>query len=242
MLGDFFSQSFLFHDIIFGKKSFFRTVLFSDTIEMMIPEMILQPLLTGLSVGVFCLTYCFPFMGSFLTAEDRPLRKNTLLVFQFLGGRLAGYVCIGLIAGYLGEKLNFGWLRLMTDISFILLSTLLFFYLIGLIREKSPFCAFSNRLKGKNPFAMGFLMGINLCPPFLLAISYVISRGQFLYGAIYFMLFFLSSSIYFLPLIFSGFLSRTKEFRIMARLSGFLVAVIFFIYGCYSILHNIHEI
>ncbi|HOW58386.1 MAG TPA: sulfite exporter TauE/SafE family protein [Candidatus Omnitrophota bacterium] len=206
----------------------------------MTSEMIFQPLLAGLSVGAFCLTYCFPFMGSFLTVEDRPFKKNTLIVLQFLGGRLAGYLCIGILAGYSGEKLNSGLLRLMTDISFLLLSLILFLYLVGLVREKNPLCAGSARLKGKSPFTMGFLMGINLCPPFLLAVSYVISQHYVLYGMIYFFLFFLSSSIYFLPLIFVGFLARTKEFRFMARLSGFVVAGIFFIYGIYSILHNIH--
>jgi len=85
---------------------------------------------------------------------------------------------------------------------------------------------------------MGFFMGINLCPPFLLSVTYVFSRHSTLYGMVYFALFFLTSSLYFLPIVFVGFASRTREFRIMARASGFLVAVIFLIYGIYSIVHN----
>ena len=85
---------------------------------------------------------------------------------------------------------------------------------------------------------MGFFMGINLCPPFLLSVTYVFSRHSALYGMAYFSLFFLASSIYFLPMVFVGLASRAKEFRTVARASGFLVAGIFFIYGIYSILHN----
>jgi sulfite exporter TauE/SafE len=199
--------------------------------------MILQPLLAGLSVGAFCLTYCFPFMGAFFGAQTRSLRKNFLVLLEFLGGRLAGYLCFGLLTGYLGEKLDPRWLRLATDISFIALSLALFLYLLGLVREKN-FCKPPDWLRDRSPALMGFFMGINLCPPFLLSVTYVFSKHSALYGMIYFALFFLASSIYFLPLVFVGLASRAQDFRRMARISGFLVAGIFFIYGIYSILHN----
>ena len=200
-------------------------------------ELVLQPLLAGLSVGAFCLTYCFPFMGVFLGAEERGTKKNLLVLLEFLAGRLAGYLCFGLLVGYLGEKLDPRWLRYTTDISFIVLSLALLFYLLGLIREKN-FCLPPKFLKARGPVLMGFFMGINLCPPFLLSVTYVFSRHSALYGMAYFALFFLASSVYFLPIVFVGLASRAKEFRTVARASGFLVAGIFFIYGIYSILHN----
>ena len=85
---------------------------------------------------------------------------------------------------------------------------------------------------------MGFFMGINLCPPFLLSVTYVFSKHSPFYGMAYFALFFLASSIYFLPLVFLGLASKAREFQRVARVSGFLVAGIFFIYGIYSVLHN----
>ena len=199
--------------------------------------MILQPLLAGLSVGAFCLTYCFPFMGVFFVAETRDIRKNLRVLGEFLAGRLVGYLCFGLLVGYLGQTLDPRWLRLATDISFIALSLVLFFYLLGVIREKS-FCKTPRWLKSRSPVFMGFFMGINLCPPFLLSLTYVLSRKSPFYGMVYFALFFLASSIYFLPLAFVGLASKAQEFRRMARFSGFLVAAIFFIYGIYSIIHN----
>lgn len=200
-------------------------------------ELILQPLLAGLSVGAFCLTYCFPFIGTFFGAEERSPKKNFLILLEFLGGRLAGYLCFGLLVGYLGEKFDPRWLRRATDISFIVLSLALFFYLLGLVREKN-FCRPPKFLKARSPMLMGFFMGINLCPPFLLSVTYVFSRHSALYGMAYFALFFLASSLYFLPTVFVGLASRAKEFRTMARTSGFLVATLFFIYGIYSLVHN----
>lgn len=85
---------------------------------------------------------------------------------------------------------------------------------------------------------MGFFMGINLCPPFLLSVTYVFSEHSPFYGAVYFALFFLASSVYFLPLVFVGLASRAREFRIMSRASGFIVSGIFLVYGLYSLLHN----
>ncbi len=200
-------------------------------------ELILQPLLAGLSVGAFCLTYCFPFMGTFFAAEERSSKKNFLILLEFLAGRLAGYLCFGLLVGYLGEKFDPEWLRRATDISFIVLSLVLLFYLLGLVREKT-LCPTPKFLKSRSPLVMGFFMGINLCPPFLLSVTYVFSQHSPLYGMLYFTLFFLASSLYFLPVVFVGLASRAKEFRTMARASGFLVAIIFFIYGIYSIVHN----
>ena len=201
-------------------------------------EFVLQPLLTGLSVGAFCLTYCFPFMGVIFGAEERGTKKNFLILLEFLMGRLAGYLCFGLLAGYLGERFNPHCLRRATDLSFIVLALALLLYLAGITHEKD-FCRTPSWLRNRNPAFMGFFMGINLCPPFLMSVAYVFSKQNTLYGLLYFALFFLSSSLYFLPLMFLGLASKTQTFRTVARISGFMVAAIFFIYGIYSLLHNI---
>ena len=201
-------------------------------------ELVLQPIFAGLSVGAFCLTYCFPFMGVFFGAEERGTKKNFFILLEFLGGRLAGYLCFGLLVGYLGEKFDPRVLRLATDISFIILSLALLFYLFGLVREKI-FCRTPRWVKDRGPAFMGFFLGVNFCPPFLLSVTYVFSRQSALYGMFYFALFFLASSLYFLPIMFVGLASRAKEFRTLARTSGFMVSGIFLVYGFYSLLHNI---
>jgi sulfite exporter TauE/SafE len=176
-------------------------------------------------------------MGVVLGAEERSPRKNFRVLLEFLAGRLAGYLCFGLLVGYLGEMLDPRWLRRATDVSFIVLSVVLLLYLLGLVREKN-FCRTPPWLKNSHPAFMGFFMGINVCPPFLLSVAYVFSQHNPLYGAVYFALFFLASSVYFLPIVFIGLASRAREFRTVARASGILIAVIFFIYGVYSMIRS----
>ena len=199
-------------------------------------SLLIQPLVAGLSVGAFCLTRCFPFMAPLVAAEDRPLHRNLFIVLEFLTGRLAGYLCFGILAGWLGERFGSRWLKLGTDLSFILLSIVLVFYLLGLIREQGLFCRASTFFRTRSPALMGFLMGINICPPFLLSVLYVFAQKSPFYGMVYFALFFLASSVYFLPMIFIGMLASTRDFRKIARWSGFLTAFLFFSYGIYSLL------
>jgi sulfite exporter TauE/SafE len=196
---------------------------------------IIQPVLTGLSLGAFCLSYCFPFLATFMASAPRDVKDNSKLILRFIFGRLLGYLMFGLIFGFLGEKLQSPFLTLITDLSLILISMVLILYLCGLLKEKKEGCP-SQKLQEKNAVTMGFLMGINICPPFLLSLPYVFSLHSTALGVIYFLIFFMVSSVYFLPMIFVGMLGKIKEFQIVARLSGFVCAGIFIFYGGYSII------
>jgi len=195
---------------------------------------ILQPVLVGLSLGAFCLSYCFPFLATFMASEARGLKDNSKLIVRFIFGRFLGYILFGFIFGFLGEKLQSPFLTLITDLSLILISIILILYLCGLLKEKKGICA-SQKFQNHDAMLMGFLMGINICPPFLLSLPYVFSLHSTWLGVVYFLIFFLASSIYFLPMIFVGMLGKIKEFQIVARLSGFICAGIFIFYGGYSI-------
>ena len=198
---------------------------------------ILQPIFVGLSLGAFCLSYCFPFLATFIASEPRGVKDNAKLIFRFIFGRLLGYVMFGLIFGFLGEKYQSPFLTLLTDLSLILISIILILYLCGLLKQTEETCLVS-KLRNRNAMMMGFLMGINICPPFLLSLPYVFSLHSTWLGVVYFLIFFLTSSIYFLPMIFVGWLGKIKEFQTVARLSGFICAGIFIFYGGYSIIRT----
>ncbi len=195
---------------------------------------IIQAVFAGLSLGVFCLSYCFPFLATFMASQPRSLKDNSHLVLRFILGRLLGYLLFGSIFGYLGEKFQSRTLTIITDISLILISIILILYLSGLIKQKK-ICA-AQKFQNRNCLLMGFLMGINLCPPFLLSIPYVFSLHSVLESVLYFLVFFAVSCIYFIPMIWVGMLARIKEFQTIARLSGFICAGIFIIYGCFSMI------
>jgi sulfite exporter TauE/SafE len=197
-------------------------------------EIFVQPILLGFSSGVFCMSYCFPFVVPFVVFEKRKLKEDFKVVLKFVFGRLFGYLIFGAIFGYLGEKITNRTVDLFFFLSLSSLSFLLILYSIGLIREKKEIC-FPSRFKNTTPFLMGFLMGINVCPPFLMALNYVFLLHAFLEGILFFFLFFLGTTIYFLPLAFLGFLNKIKEFRVVARISGILVGLLFLVYSFYKI-------
>jgi len=197
-------------------------------------EIFVQPILLGFSSGVFCMSYCFPFVAPFVVFEKRKLKEDFKIVLKFVFGRLFGYLIFGAIFGYLGEKITNRTIDLFFFLSLFILSFLLILYSIGLMREKKEIC-FRSRFKNATPLLMGFLMGINVCPPFLMALNYVFLLHAFLAGILFFFLFFLGTTIYFLPLAFLGFLNKIKEFRVVARISGILVGLLFLVYSFYKI-------
>jgi len=196
---------------------------------------LLKPIFAGLALGAFCLSYCFPFLATFVASDHRSPKENSKLILCFLTGRFLGYMLFGEIIGYLGEKLNSPLLTLVADIAIIVISILLILYLCGILKEKEENCS-SKKFQQHSALMMGFLGGINVCPPFLLSIPYILSLHSTFLGVVYFFIFFWVSSIFFLPVVFVGMLAKIKEFKSIARISGFISAGIFIIYGAYSII------
>ena len=97
------------------------------------------------------------------------------------------------------------------------------------------------KIQKPNAVVMGFLLGINICPPFLLSLSYVASLGDILKSVLYFVIFFFASSVYFIPMVFVGMLARIKELQKTAQVSGIMAAGIFMYYGAYSIISNLYK-
>lgn len=196
-------------------------------------NLFLQPFLLGLSVGIYCLAYCLPFVGSYLVSEKRRASQNFKIILQFIGGRFIGYLLFGAFFGYLGEKIDNPTINLILIISLLVLSIFLVLHALGLLKPEW-LCLFKiDKYKKRLPLMMGFLMGINICPPFLISLTYVLTLGNIWKGIIYFVMFFMGTSLYFLPITFLGFLNKMKEFRLMARLAGLIVGLGFFIYGLY---------
>ena len=200
-------------------------------------QFFIQPVLAGLSVGAFCMSYCFPFLATFIASEERPAQRNLGLIFYFMLGRFLGYAAFGAVFGFLGEQLKSPFLTLITDISLILVSMVMILHITGLLKQKDNLCL-ASKLHNRNAIVMGFLMGINICPPFILSLTYVVSLNDVLKSVLYFVIFFFASSIYFLPMVFVGMLAKIKELQKTAQISGILAACVFIIYGGYSIMKH----
>ena len=208
-------------------------------------DYLIQPFLLGISTGIFCFTYCVPFIAPYLVAEERKLKKNFRIILEFILGRLGGYVLFGAIFGYLGEKISNQAVNLILIVSLIVLAIVLIVYSLGFLKPRGMFCSAKYiKFKAKTPLLMGFLMGINICPPFLMSLAYVFTLHSAFKGIIYFLMFFLGTTLYFLPVTFLGYLGKMKEFRFVARTAGIIVGLAFLVYGIYyiikgtTIIHN----
>jgi sulfite exporter TauE/SafE len=194
--------------------------------------MIWQGFLLGLSTGVFCLGYCAPVFVPYVLAEGRPrLGMNLGLVGQFLLGRLAAYALFGLVAGYLGVWVGGSLPRWIIALSLVGLSLLLILYALAQSLPRPGLCRFVGGHSARMPLVLGFLTGINPCPPFLLATASVFEGADPLGGVLLFVAFFVGTSLYMLPLTFVGLLSRYEQIREVARLTAIIVGVVFLLMG-----------
>jgi len=201
-------------------------------------HLFIQPFLLGLSIGLYCFAYCFPFVGPYLVSEKRRGIENFKLILQFITGRFFGYLLFGAFFGYLGEKIDSPTINLILVISLMVLSVFLILHALGLFKPEWLCALKIEKHRKRFPLVMGFLMGINLCPPFLISLTYVLTLHSLWKGIVYFVMFFIGTSLYFLPLTFLGFLNKMKEFRLMARLAALIVGIGFLIYGFYFLIRG----
>ena len=196
--------------------------------------MVINALFLGFSLGVYCLAYCVPIIGPlFLSKENASFKANVKTLGFFLLGRFLAYCMFGLVIGIVGsytKHIAFFQYRIVGFFFTVLGLCMVFYGIIPLFSHKK-LCVVSEKLlqKEQSMFFIGFLAGINICPPFLLAITYALSIGTVVNSIVFFFFFFLATTVYILPFIFSGFLSRFKDIRVAARITS-IIAGIWFAY------------
>jgi sulfite exporter TauE/SafE len=200
----------------------------------MIPTLVAKALLLGLSTGLFCAGFCVPLVGPLLLSnESRSVRRSASRVGLFLAGRLVAYLLFGLVFGALGGALSRVWSvkTVLLPLVYAILGVMMIVYAVVKSFPHIGFCrAVSPRIRSGWYLALvGFLAGINLCPPFLLAVTTVMDIGGALRGVLFFLVFFVATSIYLLPLFFAGWVSRFSSVRFAGRVAA-LLAGLYFLY------------
>jgi sulfite exporter TauE/SafE len=181
----------------------------------------------GLSVGVYCIGTCLPLFIPILLSNKRTTKKGFLLVLEFSLGRLLGYLLFGLLIGYLGQLLQNEVLHIIVALGNIWAGFLMILYSLGTIDKK--ICALIPFKKIKWAFLLGLLTGVNICPPFLASLTHIFNLMNAYWAVLYFLLFFLGTSVYIVPAAFFQFFSRSKVVRKIAQVSGVLVGFYFII-------------
>ncbi len=204
----------------------------------------MQGFILGLASGTTCLAYCAPVLVPFLLGEGNRTRQNLTILAKFLGGRLGGYLLFALLAWATNRFLlgaatlsqNTSLHSLVFGVTYIALAGLLLFY--GLAKAPTV-CAGSlrgvrvylQRWPALLPFGLGFLTGLNLCPPFLLAFTGAASSGSLLESLFFFAMFFLGTSLYLIPASFLGAFSHISSLRTVGKLAALIVALYYLYSG-----------
>ena len=193
-------------------------------------EPALNGFMLGLSTGPACFSACVPMLLSVSLSEGRSgsAGSNWRFLGKFIGGRFLAYLVFGLIMGVIGDRLGAFGVRVGSWAT-ILVSLILISYGLGVRLPHWGLCRMAAGAHdyGRLPFVLGVLTGLNVCPPFLLAISYTLQRSiSPVLGMIFFLSFFVATTLYVLPVGFVGYLPRRELLVRIGKTSA--VAV-----GCY---------
>jgi sulfite exporter TauE/SafE len=196
----------------------------------MIIEAISQGMLLGLSTGIFCLVTCAPVYVPFVLSEDRKLQRNILAIGEIAMGRLIAYLFFGLILGILGKQINDQWLNRAIGTAMILLSVLMLAFVVIKKWPHLGLCKLSKKYVNY-PVFFGFLTGINVCPPFLLAMSAALSYASIAGSILLFGGFFVGTSFYLILLVPLGLAAKVESIRQIGLITAVMSGVMFLALG-----------
>jgi hypothetical protein len=164
---------------------------------------------------------------------------------QFLLGRLVGYLLFALfawLASYCLSTLT-DQRELLMGLIYILLASLLFWY--GLTQTAAPCAGKSLRARitqltfnhpAALPLLLGLFTGLNLCPPFLLAFAAAGETPTLTYSLLFFLSFFLGTSLFFLPVPLLGAWSNVASLKNIGKLAAAVMSLYYFYTGILMIL------
>lgn len=200
-----------------------------------------EALALGLASGPACIAACGPVLVPSLLAERPGLRPNARYLAAFLGARLLGYLLFAAAAWELGTLASLlpATRLLMIGVVYVLLACVLLWYAYSAKHSCAQACSGSKLVsigEKKNTgmaaaAALGFLTGLNLCPPFVAAGIRASQLGSVAAALLFFAAFFVGTSVWFVP--FAGFscVTRNQAVITVARMAMVLIALYYLALG-----------
>jgi hypothetical protein len=200
----------------------------------------MEAFILGLTNGATCMTYCAPVLVPYLLGEGKSILQNSVFTAQFLLGRLVGYLSFAVLAWGINRSILQGVTEpdLIVGPAYIVFSALLIFY--GFFKTRTSCkktCTNGLRHKlmttwpGSIPLIAGLVTGLSFCPPFLLAFTGAVEKTTVLQSMFFFFAFFLGTSIFFIPLPFSGLFRGFAALRTIGRMAAGLIGVYYLYSG-----------
>jgi sulfite exporter TauE/SafE len=206
-----------------------------------------EALALGFGSGPICVASCGPVLLPWLGAEPRDLGTTSRLLAIFLGGRLAGYLAFAVVAWAAGLTIPLD-LRSRT-----LVFGLANFGLAALLGFSACFprrrCAkapderhprlyqigAADRFRPPAALSLGFLTGLNLCPPFVAACVRAAATHSLPGALAFFAFFFAGTTVWFLPSLAVSSLRRFSAVPAVARMTMAALAIYYAYLGVVSV-------
>jgi len=202
---------------------------------MSVPFIFGEALALGLASGPACMASCGPVLVPSLLAERAGLRLNTRYLSAFLGARFLGYLLFATVAWALGVLISLPSAprMLLFGVVHVLLAGVLLWYAYSAGRTCARSCASSElvsigvtKKRGvPGAAALGFLTGVSLCPPFVAAGVRAAGLGSMAAALLFFAVFFVGTSVWFVPFVGLGCVARNEAVTTVARMAMVLIAL-----------------
>ena len=200
-----------------------------------------EALLLGLASGPACVASCGPVVVPSLLAEGAGWRVNGRYLASFLGTRLLGYLAFAGVAWELGALASpspaaravlYGGIH-------VLLGLAMFWYAYAMGRGCAHACVGSGLVSiGRignhgvpGAAVLGLLTGVSLCPPFVAAGVRAAQLGSVAAALMFFGVFFVATTIWFVPLVGLGCVRRNPSVIFVARTAMSIVAAYYLFAG-----------
>jgi sulfite exporter TauE/SafE len=198
-----------------------------------------EAVLLAISTGPYCLVSCAPVTLPFLFAENMNGRENAQYVGLFLLGRMIGYLLFAVLLWIVGRVLLSSFSstggQVARTIIYLLLGLLMIVSGVLYTLPGLKMCAIAglNKRAREKALLFGLLTGLNLCPPFLTAAARVLEQANLVWGIGFFLLFFATTSVFFLPFFGVFWIQKhMAQIRMISRIALVLVGTFYsLVYG-----------
>lgn len=200
-----------------------------------------EALILGLVSGPACMASCGPVLVPSLLTERSGVRLNTRYLSTFLGARFLGYLLFAAVAWELGALVSLppAPRLVLIGVIHLLLACVLLWYAYSAGRACTRSCSGSELVTigvtGKRGVtgaaALGFLTGLSLCPPFVAAGVRAAELGTVSAALLFFAVFFLGTSVWFVPFVSLGCVARNQAVTTVARMAMVLIAFYYILLG-----------
>lgn len=200
-----------------------------------------ESLLIGLSTSASCVATCGNVVIGIIMANRQGVGRSFALLGAFMCGRLATYAVIAAVVAVVSVGVG-GIGACAMAVGQILLGLLMLLYAFGRTwrlcvghrASRRLYALCRGRVVAVTAMA-GLLSALNVCPPMLSLIGSSVGADHVV-GR--FVLFFIGSSVLFLPMPFIGTIRNKAAVGIIGRAVAAIVAIIFIFKGFATLFYN----